>query len=103
MASGVLPLVVGRATRLARFMGERQDVRRLVRLGVGTDSYDAHGKADGGPCRTVPSAERLESALDAFRGTFAAAAAGVFGQEDRRTSRYATRSPAGTPVARRTR
>lgn len=72
MASGVLPLVVGRATRLARFLSagdKRYDA--TVRLGVSTDTRDATGTAVGprfeGPW---PKREAIDAALTAFRGTF---------------------------------
>ena len=43
-ASGVLPLVVGRATRLAKFLsGERKHYEAIVRLGVSTTTYDGDG------------------------------------------------------------
>lgn len=72
LASGVLPLVVGRATRLVRFLDhDRKGYDALVRLGIRTDSYDAHGEpvgdAYGGP---LPSREDVDRALDQFRGTF---------------------------------
>jgi len=71
-ASGVLPLVIGRATRLAKFLsGGTKTYQAVVRLGVATDTYDAEGAAVGpqwtGP---LPSRDQLERALDAFRGTF---------------------------------
>src|SRR6188508_3503368 len=51
MASGVLPLVVGRATRLARFLSATEkSYVALVRLGSETDSHDADGH---------PSADRF--------------------------------------------
>ena len=45
LATGVLPLLVGPATRLARFLaaGEKTYDAR-IRLGVATDTYDATGK-----------------------------------------------------------
>jgi tRNA pseudouridine55 synthase len=71
-ASGVLPLVIGRATRLARFFD--RDLKRYeaeIRLGVETDTYDAAGQptrpAYDGP---LPERDVVERALDAFRGTF---------------------------------
>ncbi len=69
LATGVLPLIVGRATRLARFFTsneKRYDAE--VQLGVETDSYDR----DGEVTRTAPSFEihrrQLEEALDSFKG-----------------------------------
>ncbi len=71
-ASGVLPLVVGRATRLARFLSASdKSYEAVVRLGFSTDTADAQGRATG-PVRqgTVPSLETIDAALDWFRGTF---------------------------------
>jgi tRNA pseudouridine55 synthase len=71
MASGVLPLVVGRATRLARFMGGDKTYEAALRLGVNTDSCDALGEPVGprfeGPW---PDRIRVDVALNRFRGTF---------------------------------
>src|SRR5436190_12148679 len=71
-ASGVLPLVIGRATRLARFLSARdKSYEAVIRLGVATDTYDAHGQASGLPHSGAwPSRDEIERALDAFRGTF---------------------------------
>ncbi len=45
MATGVLPLAVGRATRLARFlMGGRKVYEGTIRLGLTTDTYDRLGQ-----------------------------------------------------------
>jgi len=71
-ASGVLPLVLGRATRLARFMSAAvKSYEAVVRLGIRTDSGDAAGQPIGalhpGP---MPGREAIDRALDAFRGTF---------------------------------
>ena len=72
MATGVLPLVLGRATRLAKFMSASDKTyEAAVRLGVATDSGDAQGTPVGavssGPW---PAREAIDAALDAFRGTF---------------------------------
>jgi len=71
-ATGVLPLVLGRATRLARFLSAGDKAyEAVVHLGVATDTNDAQGRAAGpsyqGP---LPSREAIDRALDAFRGTF---------------------------------
>jgi tRNA pseudouridine55 synthase len=75
LATGVLPLVVGRATRLARFlMPARKEYTAEIRLGVSTDTYDATGRPDQSDRDTtsppLPAADRIESALTAFRGTY---------------------------------
>lgn len=70
-ASGVLPLVLGRATRLARFMsGSSKRYEAVVRFGQATDTYDAEGVPVGERSLAIPSRTQIESALDAFRGTF---------------------------------
>jgi tRNA pseudouridine55 synthase len=44
-ATGVLPVVIGRATRLARFLaGADKEYDALVRLGRSTDTYDITGR-----------------------------------------------------------
>jgi tRNA pseudouridine55 synthase len=48
LATGVLVLVLGRATRLARFYaGRRKRYTCAIRFGFATDSYDADGEAQG--------------------------------------------------------
>jgi tRNA pseudouridine55 synthase len=71
MATGVLPLVVGGATRLAQFYTRNDKIYdAVVRFGYATDSYDR----DGAPVtpKTEPAVrrEQLEPLLDRFRGTF---------------------------------
>jgi tRNA pseudouridine55 synthase len=71
LASGVLPLVVGRATRLARFLsGGEKCYDAGVRLGRSTNTYDALGTF-GEPAGPVDQLthETVERALDEFRGT----------------------------------
>ncbi len=72
LATGVLPLVVGRATRLARFLSateKRYDA--VVRLGVATDSGDSEGSPVGEAWTgAIPARDVVERALDAFRGEF---------------------------------
>lgn len=71
LATGVLPLVAGRATRLARFFttnGKRYDA--WIQFGITTSSYDR----DGIVLTSTPSPnitrEQVENELMAFRGTF---------------------------------
>jgi tRNA pseudouridine55 synthase len=71
-ASGVLPLVIGRATRLARFLSSAEkSYEATIVLGVETDSYDSAGTEIAsrrpGP---LPDRETVDRALDAFRGEF---------------------------------
>ena len=69
LASGVLPIGVGRATRLLSFLQEADKVYRAeIRLGIRTTTYDAEGAVTAE--RPVPdlSAEGLEQVLASFRG-----------------------------------
>ncbi len=78
MATGVLPLVVGRATRLATLLAVGHKVYEgAVLLGVATDTYDVTGtvtadardQAGTGPVR-APSRPEVERVAEAFVGTF---------------------------------
>ena len=74
MASGVLPLVVGVATRLARFhSASAKRYRATIVFGATTDTYDALGTVTWRAPDDVapPSRAAVEDALAAFRGTFA--------------------------------
>jgi tRNA pseudouridine55 synthase len=74
LATGVLPLVVGRATRLATFLSSgEKSYEASVRFGAATASYDAAERlAAGDPPPRAPelAAEQIEHALQAFRGTY---------------------------------
>jgi tRNA pseudouridine55 synthase len=69
-ASGVLPLVVGQATRLSQYLtGSDKEYVATVRFGVVTDTHDAAGEivdATG----LVPTMESVQAALGQFRGSF---------------------------------
>ena len=72
LATGVLPLVVGRATRLAPFLsGAEKEYDAGVRLGAATDTYDAADRI-GPPPEPPPGidAGQIDSALARFRGGF---------------------------------
>jgi tRNA pseudouridine55 synthase len=70
LATGVLPLLIGTATRLARFYTQSDKVYEArVRFGFSTDTYDAEGERTTEPVAVALDRERLEGALDAFRGT----------------------------------
>jgi tRNA pseudouridine55 synthase len=70
LATGVLPLVVGRATRLAPYLAAAtKSYEALVRFGWATDTGDSAG-APLGPVRAATIERgRLDAALEAFRGT----------------------------------
>lgn len=71
LASGLLPLLIGKATRLARFLPGDKAYEATIRLGLNTDTYDSLGAPAGaafeGPW---PDAAAVDAALAPFRGTF---------------------------------
>ncbi len=71
-ASGVLPLVVGRATRLARFLSASdKSYEAVIRLGLSTDTGDAQGIGVWAPSHHArPSRDTIDQALATFRCTF---------------------------------
>jgi tRNA pseudouridine55 synthase len=70
-ATGLLPLVLGRATRLASIISSGDKAYDAeIRLGFATDTDDAAGKPLGEPSPARPSDAALDAALEAFRGTF---------------------------------
>ncbi len=72
LASGVLVLCLGPATRLSAYvMRSPKRYRAEVRLGTATDTYDAEGRVTGeGPWETL-TREQIEAALGRFRGEIA--------------------------------
>lgn len=69
MATGVLPLLLGRFTRLAQFFGlaEKQYTGH-IRFGFATDTYDAEGTASSEPKPLTHSLAELQQLATAFRG-----------------------------------
>jgi tRNA pseudouridine55 synthase len=70
MATGVLPLIIGRATRLSQFLMKGDKVYdAVVRFGYATDTYDR----DGEPTTPITTPQidpaRLEEALGGMLGT----------------------------------
>ena len=68
MATGVLPVLLGRAVKASEFMlSSDKHYRATLRLGMTTDTEDTTGevlsRAD-----TLPTAEEVFAAADAFRG-----------------------------------
>ena len=69
LASGVLPVAIGHATRLIEYLDdELKTYRATVRLGVTTDTYDAEGEVVATGDASGVTAERIEAALGAFVG-----------------------------------
>src|SRR5713226_7599815 len=69
-ATGVLVVLVGRATRLAQFLsGAEKEYEAIIRLGFATDTGDATGRSttDTQRCTEFPRAA-IEAALASLRG-----------------------------------
>lgn len=68
-ATGVLPLVVGRATRLAQFFTRNDKTYEgVIHFGYSTDSYDMDGEATSAETPVALEREALEELLNRFRG-----------------------------------
>ena len=70
-ATGVLVILVGRATRLAQFLsGLEKEYEAVIRLGYATDTGDVTGKPleKTAASRTAWSKEEIEDALRSLRG-----------------------------------
>ena len=71
-ATGVLPLVIGRATRLAQFYTRNDKIYEgVIHFGYATDTYDADGQPASPAREILLDRESLEAALQKFRGPFA--------------------------------
>jgi len=71
LATGVLPLVIGRATRLAQFyVKDRKAYRTTVKFGYATDTYDREGEAVGPEVAIELELGTVEGLLGEFRGKF---------------------------------
>jgi tRNA pseudouridine55 synthase len=74
LASGVLPLVIGKATRLAQFLtASEKEYEAEIELGIGTTTFDRGGSVVKREYpRTVQDLTRpmVEEAVAAFRGTY---------------------------------
>jgi tRNA pseudouridine55 synthase len=70
-ATGVLPLLIDRATRLAQFYSANDKTyEATVRFGLATNTYDAEGEPLGEAVEVAPAMEEVERALLPFHGTF---------------------------------
>jgi tRNA pseudouridine55 synthase len=71
LATGVLPLVVGNATRLAKFFQTNtKTYDAVVEFGYSTDTYDGEGVATSAYQEPAFDRAALETELNAFRGKF---------------------------------
>ncbi len=69
LASGVLPVFLGQATRLAEYLMEHpKSYRAEIELGVSTDSYDGEGAVTGRSDASGIRRDAVEDSLKRFRG-----------------------------------
>lgn len=88
MATGVLPLLLGRFTRLAQFFQQdRKSYTGTIRFGFATDTYDA----DGEPCG---AAQPPELSLEKVREM----AAGFLGEIDQMPPPFSAKKLNGVPA-----
>src|SRR5690606_10744047 len=70
-ATGVLPVLIGQATRLTEYLVDATKAyEATVALGVVTDTYDAEGEVVSRADASGITQEQVEAALEAFRGEF---------------------------------
>jgi tRNA pseudouridine55 synthase len=91
LATGVLPLLIGRYTRLAQFFAPAaKSYEGVIRLGFATDTYDADGEQVGerthDPKVTLEQLRRI--------------ATGFVGEIDQKPPRYSAKKIAGVPAYR---
>ena len=69
MATGVLPLLLGKYTRLAQFFGQAEkQYTGTIRFGFATDTFDAEGEPAGEPKPLTHSLEELRALALKFHG-----------------------------------
>lgn len=69
IATGVLPVVIGKATRLAQFYTRSDKIYEgVVRFGWSTDTYDRAGTPVGERIEARPERCAIERILETFRG-----------------------------------
>jgi tRNA pseudouridine55 synthase len=69
MATGVLPLLMGKYTRLAQYFSTAEkSYSGAIRFGFSTDTYDAEGQAAGPDCEPALTLEQVRAAAARFDG-----------------------------------
>jgi tRNA pseudouridine55 synthase len=69
MATGVLPLLLGKFTRLAQFYGKHEKTYTgTIRFGFSTDTYDAEGAPASEPVQPNLTLELVRATAARFRG-----------------------------------
>ena len=100
MATGVLPLVLGRFTRLAQFYNDADKrYEGTIRFGWATDTYDAEGQPAGPKQSADFTLQQVQDAAEEFIGRNFSISSAFFRQED---CRYSRASPGAQRTASRT-
>jgi tRNA pseudouridine55 synthase len=69
IATGVLPVMVGQATRLARYFEKSEKAyEAVIRFGFATTTYDREGEPLAPPADVTITAEQIEACLAPMRG-----------------------------------
>jgi tRNA pseudouridine55 synthase len=88
MATGVLPLLLGKFTRLAQyFSSAEKSYTGTIRFGFATDTYDAEGESTG-----------LQTTSDLTLEQVRAAAARFYGEVEQMPPPFSAKKVAGTPA-----
>ncbi len=83
MATGVLPLLLGKYTRLAQFFGKAEkQYTGTIRFGFATDSFDAEGSAVGEAAALRDGVGGVAGVGGAVSWRDGPGASGLFGEED---------------------
>ena len=92
MATGVLPLLLGKYTRLAQYLSmAEKSYAGAIRFGFATDTYDAEGQAAGVDCWPELGAALTIDKLRAVAGHF-------HGEMQQMPPPYSAKKIAGTPA-----
>ena len=71
LATGVLPVIIGRATRLAQYFTRNEKTYEgTIQFGFATDSYDSDGEPLGESLPVSLTAPDVDRILERFRGAF---------------------------------
>jgi tRNA pseudouridine55 synthase len=88
MATGVLPLLLGKYTRLAQyFSSAEKSYAGRIRFGFATDTYDAEGAAAGPDSQPALAIEQVRAAASRFHGVM-----------EQMPPPYSAKKIAGTPA-----
>lgn len=69
LATGVLPLLIGRYTRLAQFFSSAEKTYTgTIRFGFATDTYDAEGQPVGARVEPAATLSQIQAAAAKFQG-----------------------------------